>query len=231
MRARFDQPLSQRSIARILVAAAGLLAAMLLTFQMPSARELGRYADRLPGAEQVKNLTALFDARSPGKRTEGKLTTSKRARAHFKIAHGPDTPKTDKTSNRQQTLREAAPSADEQLARSDLLLALGALELAGPLDLPEPETVADVGASGDLVLGVVGAPGGGLVAPGGFGGGGGGPGVGSSGDALVTPVSPSVAAVPEPATWAMMLIGFGLIGAGMRRRRPGSSEAMAWSGR
>lgn len=29
----------------------------------------------------------------------------------------------------------------------------------------------------------------------------------------------SVAAVPEPATWAMMLLGFGAIGASMRRRR------------
>ncbi|HEV2044556.1 MAG TPA: PEPxxWA-CTERM sorting domain-containing protein, partial [Sphingomicrobium sp.] len=25
--------------------------------------------------------------------------------------------------------------------------------------------------------------------------------------------------VPEPATWAMMLVGFGAIGIGMRRRR------------
>ena len=30
---------------------------------------------------------------------------------------------------------------------------------------------------------------------------------------------PAVAAVPEPGTWAMMLIGFGAIGVGMRRRR------------
>jgi hypothetical protein len=29
----------------------------------------------------------------------------------------------------------------------------------------------------------------------------------------------AAAAVPEPATWAMMLVGFGLAGAGMRRRR------------
>ncbi len=29
---------------------------------------------------------------------------------------------------------------------------------------------------------------------------------------------PQTSAVPEPATWAMMLIGFGMVGAGMRRR-------------
>ncbi len=34
------------------------------------------------------------------------------------------------------------------------------------------------------------------------------------------------AAVPEPATWAMMLLGFGVIGTSMRRRRRSSPEAM-----
>ena len=29
-----------------------------------------------------------------------------------------------------------------------------------------------------------------------------------------------ISAVPEPATWAMMITGFGLAGAGLRRRRP-----------
>lgn len=32
-------------------------------------------------------------------------------------------------------------------------------------------------------------------------------------------ISESVAAVPEPATWAMMLLGFGMAGAGLRSRR------------
>ena len=32
--------------------------------------------------------------------------------------------------------------------------------------------------------------------------------------------SGNIGAVPEPATWAMMLIGFGAIGVSMRRRRP-----------
>jgi len=30
----------------------------------------------------------------------------------------------------------------------------------------------------------------------------------------------SIAAVPEPATWSMMLLGFGAIGVGLRRRKP-----------
>lgn len=33
------------------------------------------------------------------------------------------------------------------------------------------------------------------------------------------------AAVPEPATWALMLVGFGAIGFGMRRRRSGETRA------
>lgn len=35
----------------------------------------------------------------------------------------------------------------------------------------------------------------------------------------------SVAAVPEPGTWLMMLIGFGLVGSQMRRRRPVTATA------
>jgi len=35
----------------------------------------------------------------------------------------------------------------------------------------------------------------------------------------------SQAAIPEPATWAMMIVGFGLVGAGMRRRMPVASLA------
>lgn len=39
--------------------------------------------------------------------------------------------------------------------------------------------------------------------------------VNGSGSAVGTPVG----AVPEPSTWAMMLLGFGAIGASMRRKR------------
>mgnify|MGYP000017531779 CR=1 FL=1 len=37
----------------------------------------------------------------------------------------------------------------------------------------------------------------------------------------------SVGAVPEPSTWAMMLIGFGAVGAALRRRRAVSSPSLA----
>lgn len=42
--------------------------------------------------------------------------------------------------------------------------------------------------------------------------------VGSSGDGSYSGVI-NLAAVPEPATWAMMLLGFGAVGFAMRRRR------------
>jgi len=38
-------------------------------------------------------------------------------------------------------------------------------------------------------------------------------------------VHPRGSAVPEPATWAMMIAGFGLIGAAARRRRSGMAAA------
>lgn len=52
------------------------------------------------------------------------------------------------------------------------------------------------------------------------------------GDVLVTSatnlvVSASVAAVPEPATWGMMLLGFGMMGASMRYRRKSTAVSFA----
>jgi hypothetical protein len=39
------------------------------------------------------------------------------------------------------------------------------------------------------------------------------------GQGLVTGFNVAAAAVPEPATWAMMAVGFGVVGAGLRRRK------------
>ena len=43
--------------------------------------------------------------------------------------------------------------------------------------------------------------------------------------ASIDPKTPIVPGVPEPASWALMIAGFGLVGAMSRRRRPGFSQA------
>jgi hypothetical protein len=40
-------------------------------------------------------------------------------------------------------------------------------------------------------------------------------------------IANAVGAVPEPSTWAMMLIGFGAVGASLRRRRVSAIAQMA----
>jgi len=65
-----------------------------------------------------------------------------------------------------------------------------------------------------------------LVIPGGGGGGG----ITTFANPPGSPPPPPVPGVPEPATWAMMIIGFGLLGGLLRRRRrtagaPGDAKA------
>lgn len=59
----------------------------------------------------------------------------------------------------------------------------------------------------------LGGGGGGL--PGGGGGGGGGTGGGGGGETVIPPAPPP-GAVPEPATWAQLIVGFGVIGGASR---------------
>ena len=71
-----------------------------------------------------------------------------------------------------------------------------------------------------LALTVPGGSGGFTPVGGGFiGGGGGGGGSGGGGDGIVPPppAPPPVAAVPEPSTWTLLLIGFAAVGASIRR--------------
>jgi hypothetical protein len=48
---------------------------------------------------------------------------------------------------------------------------------------------------------------------------------GKSVGVLLTPYYGPVPKVPEPAGWAMMVLGFGLVGSGMRGRRPDGALA------
>lgn len=80
-----------------------------------------------------------------------------------------------------------------------------------------------------------GTPGGGGGGPGpigslpGGGGGGGGGSISTPVDPILPPAPPPppVAVVPEPATWAFMILGFGLIGFALRRSRRGAAVQLS----
>ena len=48
-----------------------------------------------------------------------------------------------------------------------------------------------------------------------------------AGREIVATVDQAVAAVPEPGTWTLMIVGFGAVGYGLRRRRMAVRLAMA----
>ncbi|WP_114227943.1 MULTISPECIES: PEPxxWA-CTERM sorting domain-containing protein [Sphingomonas] len=160
----------------------------------------------VPTLSTPQSLLALLDARSPGERAKGALTATKTK----KLAANAVRPHERALG---KIVNPAAPNTDF----AEALAPPAAAEVAPPL--APPPTLAEVLPK---VTGVPGnsAPGGSVLvgAPGG-GGGGGTPG---------TPGTPSapptdVPAVPEPATWLTMLLGFGVIGSAQRRRRPARS--------
>lgn len=157
---------------------------------------------------ETAGLLALMRDRSPGERTAGTLTDTKRAL--------PDFPAEPETS----AFREwgvPPPGAGSHFGGSS----------GGTGDTPEHpvDATPDVERP-DLGVGFSPPPDGlpgvgrdGFIVPPFSGGGGGGgvisPGVG--GGVIVPP--PPVAAVPEPATWMTMFVGFGAIGGLLRWRR------------
>lgn len=88
-----------------------------------------------------------------------------------------------------------------------------AIVAANPIvETPQAITFPPQPDEGDsFIIGGPGAPGG--------GGGSTGPGGGGGGGGIVVNKPPLAGPVPEPASWAMMLAGFGLMGATIRRRR------------
>ena len=162
---------------------------------------------------QAQSLTQLLDQRSPGERTEGAQTKSKKIQHALAKTRSRAKPNGPSTSELAKVLMPAGPvGADTQVVPP--------VAIAGPA--PQlADFVAPTGAPGGpgvLVPGggsPGGVPGGG-VPGGGVGGGGGSPG----GPPIIyrpEEVKPPVAAVPEPGTWAMMLLGFGLMGWRARR--------------
>lgn len=162
---------------------------------------------------KAQSLSELFNERSPGERTSAQLTKTTHARALAKTRP-----------------HVAVPAQQHELAR--ILMPPPAnvrLELAPPV--PMASLIPPSPVSGFMAPG----PGGGgaivsppssdaMVAPPG-GGGGINPPAGGTEVIPNEPREPVPSAVPEPSTWALMLLGFGLVGWRSRRTRSALSLA------
>jgi hypothetical protein len=155
---------------------------------------------------KAQSLADLLDRRSPGERTQAQLTkTRQHALARHRVGPG-------------HTAPPEAPLATLLMGPPEPL----PVELAAaPLLTAAPPTLGTIiGSPGGGSL--VGPPGGSVVGP-------------PGGDTPATipndsrePVVEVPSAVPEPATWAMMLLGFGLIG-WRTRHGPRAKLAAAYS--
>jgi hypothetical protein len=151
---------------------------------------------------KAESLADLISQRSPGQRTAALLTKTKHARALAKARARPHVDVPSQTELAKVLLPPPSPEVP--------------LDLASPLpmaSLTMPPPVAE------FIMPPSGSGGGGLVSPPGGGGGGGvlppgGPETFPNG-----PREPVPSAVPEPGTWALMLLGFGLVGWRARRTR------------
>jgi hypothetical protein len=144
---------------------------------------------------QAQSLADLFNARSPGTRTEAQLTKTKRARALAKTRAAP---------------RHEAISPNPDVMQMAQLL--------GPSP-PAPVSIAGavpgvISPPPSLAMIVGSLPGSDVVPPPSNGSG--------SGPITIPTIQPRelipAAPVPEPCTWATMLLGFGIIGWRLRRR-------------
>ena len=153
----------------------------------------------------AKNLSDLLAQRSPGERTQAELTKIKKARALAKTRH-------------------AIPAS---AARGPPPFVLARLLLPPveefPVDLGKPAATAQTPTPFSFFSPPPGGGGGGVVVtpPGGGGGGvtppGQTPPEGGNPPPPPTELVVPPPAVPEPGTWAMMLLGFGLMGWSLRR--------------
>ena len=176
------------------------------------------------GLEQASNVLGLLEQRSPGGRTAGELIKTKRAR------HGVAMPRANERVK--SAVAKAVPLGAARPLPDQPVFAWGGpgLEL-GPAAVPSGWILGEgvpAGSSGGagyflpavLAVGGGGTGGGANAGPGGTTGGGAGAGGshGSGGGPLV--VTPEV---PEPDTWATMLLGMGLCGFALRRRKPSAA--------
>jgi hypothetical protein len=189
-------------------AAAGLFLAVAAGTPL-ALQSLASHGFDVPTLGTAQNLLAMLDARSPGERAKGALTATKvkkvaalapHERALGKIIRPAPTPPAEFV----QAITPPAPKEVIPVAAPPV--ALG--------DVIPPVAAPPLGGGGGTGIFITPPPGGGTP---------GSPGSPGSPGTPGTPETPSVPsvppAVPEPATWLMMLLGFGFVGSAMRRAK------------
>ena len=197
---------------------AGAIASMSLVAFATVSLSAPSPASGMGAFSQIGNALAMLASRSPGERTTGELVNIK------SIANG--APALADRGPRQRLLARSLPPGEGVGTAG-----LPGDGIAGLIVPPVPVIPDGLFASappeslpGNLpIFGgipIIGGGGGFIGSPGGGGGGGGG-GTPENPVPPVTPpvVVPPVTAVPEPETWALMLLGMGLCGMALRRRR------------
>lgn len=182
-------------------AAGGVVLAALVAAPLSITALMG-VDSNFPGLDAAKSLMALLEDRSPGDRTAAELTKTKKKPEQRALG------KVTKPKPPEEFIQAIAPPPP---ALSDLPTFPVAVAGLGPLvDIPPPRP----GGGGGIIT-FDGPP----------GGGGGGPPGGDDDNPPVNPPpenppeNPPPPVVPEPATWASMLLGFGVTGLVIRRRR------------
>ena len=156
--------------------------------------------------ENGSNAVQAFLGRSPGERGVTDLLKGKAKRALAKNDAPIGKPKPNQ--------RALGKTFDDPL-----LSLVGPLTPAPSVDFLPVDAAPATPSIPALALTVPGGSGGFTPVGGGFIGGGGGGGGGGDGIVPPPPPPPPVAAVPEPSTWTLLLIGFAAVGASIRRSK------------
>jgi hypothetical protein len=180
---------------------AALVACLVGVVGLPIAWTLAEPAGAVVEAavSKAQDLADLLSERSPGARTQDELTKHPRAAANIR-------------THPKQAAPRTAPDGPKTGALVDLLLLPPVpVEIASaqlPPPFAPPPTLGAVLASTPGFTPPVGSPGGSATLP----------------SSEPREVLPPTSAVPEPGTWGMMLMGFGLIAWRVRRRRPAGAK-------
>lgn len=153
------------------------------------------------------DVESILDSRSPGQRRYGWLLNNKPDRLAFSAEDPPSERVLPATRRRPAGGADVPSTPDSPLTTLDFMpdAVVPSSDIG---DLAVPGAIGGIGPGSTPIIGGIPGPGGG--------------GSGGSDNTPGNPVTPTpVTAVPEPSSWAMLVLGFATLGTFMRRRKSG----------